>query len=56
MLSQLLDVKEGGCALILVAKFYATKCLLFVAEYPEPPSWFPNLKHAKDKPFSIDMK
>ena len=39
-----------------MAKYYATKCLPLVAEYPEPPSWFPNFKHAKDAPLSIDIK
>ena len=53
------EEKEGGGALILVAKSYASKCLPILNHYPPPPSWFAETKRAKEqqaKPLAIDLK
>ena len=48
--------KDGGGALILVARSYASACLPIQPSYPAAPSWFPRSKYATAPPLAIDLK
>ena len=50
------EEKDGGGALALVKKSYASHCLPIAPTLPPPPSWFATSKRANDPPLAIDLK